>query len=111
MLKKGKQKAIMGTVTIVLWCYGYARNTLNSHKQGGCDCHTCCWVLWVPSKLHEFPRTGRMRLPLLLLGVMSTLKTSEIPTYGQDLRHYCSWMVRVPLKLLEFQHTCMEDVK
>ncbi len=29
-------------------------------------------------------------------------KTSEISTYGEDLRHYCVWMVRVPSKLLEF---------
>ena len=37
MLKKGPQTAIMGTVTIVLGCYGYTRNSWNFNIQGGCE--------------------------------------------------------------------------
>ncbi len=62
-------------------------------------------MLRVPSKLLEFPHMGRMWLPLLLLGIMGTLKTSGMSTYREDLQHYCSWTVRVRSKAAEFRHT------
>ncbi len=59
-VKKGLQKAIMGTATTVLSRYGYPKNSLNSHIWGGFDGHYCSFMIWVPSKLLEFPHTGRI---------------------------------------------------
>ncbi len=61
-VKKGQQKAILGTATIVLGFYGYHRDSLNSYTQGGCDCQYCSWVFWVPriAELMEYLHRVRM---------------------------------------------------
>ncbi len=60
-VKKGPQKAIMGTVTIVLRCYGYPRNVWNSHILGGF-------------------------VALMFLDGMGTLKSPGISTYSEDVK-------------------------
>ncbi len=54
-VKKGLQKAIMGTATTVLGCHGYPRNSLNSHIWVGFDGHYCSLMIWVPSQIPRIP--------------------------------------------------------
>ena len=51
LCKKGLQKAIMGTATTVLACYGYLRNSLNSHI---CDRPGQCGVDGLSKKWHFY---------------------------------------------------------
>ena len=77
MVKKDLQKAILGTVTIVLGCYGYPQNPLNTHTWWGCDCHYCCCVLLVHSNVWNSHIRGGF-VPLLFLDGTGTLKTFDI---------------------------------
>ena len=73
--KKGLQRAIMGTATTTLGCYGYPRNSLNSHIWGWFVGHYFSFMIWVPVQLLEFQHTVRIWWPLLFLDGMGTLKT------------------------------------